>query len=141
MSQARRISSIISPVVAVLAVLSMSALGAASARAQEDVTGPAPALQWPTSVSAHPGGALPFQVGAASTLGLRHSIEDAADLELCKMLMKDANMPVPNDPNFAYADCPASVKGKIDSGDGKYAWADGARPTQCGRNCVGPPFM
>jgi hypothetical protein len=141
MSQAKRVSSIISSAVAVLAMLSMTALGATSAHAQEDVTGPPPALQWPTSAGAHPGGALPFQVDAASTMGLRHSIEDAADLELCKMLMKDANMPVPSDPNFAYANCPSSIKAKIDSGDGKYAWADGARPTQCGRNCVGPPFM
>ena len=40
MSQAKPISSIISPAVGVLVVLSMAALGAPSARAQEDVTGP-----------------------------------------------------------------------------------------------------
>jgi hypothetical protein len=141
MSQAARTSFSVSRTVILLSVLLFSALGATNARAQEDVTGPPPPLQWPTPVSANPGGKLPFQADAASTMGLRHSIEEAADLELCKMLMKDANMPVPDDPNFAYADCPASIKAKIDAGDGKYAWADGARPTQCGRNCVGPPFM
>jgi hypothetical protein len=125
----------------VLAAVAMSALGGASASAQENVTGPPPPLQWPAPASASTTGLLPFQLGAAGTGGLRQAVEEAADFVLCKMLMKDAGMAVPDDPAFKYASCPDSIKAKVDAGQGKVAWADGARPTKCGRGCLGPPFM
>jgi hypothetical protein len=138
MLQASRNSSSVSRTVAVLSVLAMSTLGATSASAQEDDISAPPPLQWPTSVSAHATGQVPFQLGNS---GLRHSIEEAADLSLCTMLMTDANMPIPTGAHFTYADCPPSIKAKIDAREGKVAWAEGARPTECGSNCLGGPFM
>jgi hypothetical protein len=133
-----RKSSSASHTLAVLAVLVMSALGATTASAQEDVNSDPPPLQWPTPVSANPKGQLPFQVG---DVGLRRSIEDVADAMLCEMLMKDANAPIPNEANFTYADCPSGYKTMINLRQGKFSWADGARPTECGLNCIGQPFM
>lgn len=127
--------------VAVLIVITMSALGVRTASAQEDVIGPPPPLQWPTAASPHTNGEIPFQLNADGGGGLRQAIEEAADVELCKMLMKDAQMPIPNEATFKYADCPSSIKAKIDAREGKFAWEQGARPTECGRNCIGPPFM
>lgn len=138
MLEATRESSGISRTVAVLAALWMSALGATRATAQEDATSAPPPLQWPLPVSAHPSGHLPFQLG---TSGLRRTIEDSANVELCKMLMKDAGLQIPSEATFTYDDCPSSIKAKIDAREGKVAWADGARPTECGRSCLGPPFM
>ncbi len=115
------------------------ALSSSTLLAQEDVNSPPPPLQWPTDVSAHPGKELPFQV--SKDLGLRATIEQAANAELCKILMKDANMPVPNEATFTYDQCPASIKAKINAREGVVAWEDGARPTECGRSCVGAPFM
>ncbi len=128
-----------SPMLSVVLFLSPLCLGASRAIAQEDVNSAPPPLQWPSDVSAHPSGAIPFQLTPDD--GLRHQIEDAGNAELCKALMKDANVPIPNEANFTYADCPASFKATVSSGSGKFSWADGARPTQCGRSCLGPPFM
>jgi hypothetical protein len=125
--------------VPVLVLLVVGALFSMSASAQEDNTSQPPPLQWPSSVSAHPNGQLPFVLG---TTGLRASIEKAGDTALCEMLMKDAKIPIPNEATFSYdTDCPSSIKAEINSRQGKYSWADGARPTECGRNCIGPPFM
>ncbi len=120
-------------------MLVMSALGATTASAQEDVTSAPPPLQWPTPVSSNSNGRIPFQYSA--DMGLRHSIEEAGDAELCKMLMKDANVPIPNEAHFTYADCPSGYKTMINIRQGKYSWAGGARPTECGRDCLGAPFM
>src|SRR5258705_7917092 len=50
--------------IAVLAMLVMSALGATTASAQEDVTSAPPPLQWPTPVSSNSNGRIPFQYSA-----------------------------------------------------------------------------
>lgn len=82
-----------------------------------------------------------FQVSAQEKLG-------SLDYGVCikhganPVYLKDANMPIPNEATFDYdRDCPSSIKAKINSRDGVVAWADNARPTECGRNCIGPPFM
>ena len=134
-----RKSKFLSCAIGALAVMSMTALFATTVCAQEDVNSAPPPLQWPTPVSASPTGRIPFQYSA--TMGLRNSIEEAGNAELCKMLMKDAKVPIPNEANFTYADCPSGYKTMINLRQGKYSWADGARPTECGRNCIGPPFM
>jgi hypothetical protein len=107
------------------------------AAAQEGNNSPPP-LQRPTAVSAHTNGELPFGLA----VGPRAQIEKAGDAALFEQLLKDANMPIPNEANFDYEhDCPASVKSQINSRQGELSWADNARPTECGRNCIGPPIM
>src|SRR5256885_693270 len=90
---------------------------------------------WPASLQQ---GLHPLHV---CTCGLVASIEEAADRNLGEMLMKAAIIPIPNEATFTYADGPSSIKAKIDPRKAKSSWADRARPTECGRNWVGPPFM
>jgi len=121
-----------------LALFAVSVLSPGVALAQEDNNSPPPPLQWPTSVSAQTNGELPFGLA----IGLRAQIENAGDAALCQQLLKNANMPIPNEANFDYGrDCPDSIKSQINSRQGVVSWADNARPTECGRNCIGSPFM
>lgn len=134
-----RKSAIESCTLAVLAVLTFTAFWASTASAQEDATGAPPPLQYPTPVSGHTNGSVPFQNGTTSSL--RGVIEQNADAELCKILMKDGNTPIPNEATFTYDNCPAGYKTMINLRQGKVSWAEGARPMECGHNCLGFPFM
>src|SRR5438552_18443541 len=118
-------SSFVMHAMAAFAALAVSAVGTTAAFAQENVTSASPPLQWPTSASAHPTGSLPFQL--SSTMGLRNTIEEEANATLCKMLLTDAHIPIPNGAAFTYSDCPSAYKAMINSRQGRFSWADGAR--------------
>jgi hypothetical protein len=121
-----------------LMILLAAALGAGGAGAQEDNNSAPPPLQLPALAGPNADGQLPFTLG--SMAGLRFQIEQAGNLALCEHLMKNAGIPVPTDPNFSFDQCPDNIKSQVNGNQGQVAWADGARPTQCARNCIGPPF-
>jgi hypothetical protein len=121
----------------ILAAIAAITMGATAASAQEDNNSAPPPLQFPALASANPDGQLPFQL--SSMAGLRFQIEQAGNLGLCEHYMHEAHLTVP--PNLTFDQCPANIQAQINMNMGQVTWADGARPTQCGRNCVGPPFM
>lgn len=107
----------------------------------------APAGTWaqenqisPPAPLAHPALETNQQANGRFPISLfRLLAESQANTALCAMLMKDAKMTVPA--NFAWTDCPADFQSDVTSSKGKVSWASGAKPTQCGTDCVGRPFM
>lgn len=119
--------------VAALLLIAFSSLAApVAARAQENATSPPAALQWPTL---EPG---PAANGELTISLLRNRVEEGANGELCKQLMKAAGTPIPA--NFTFDLCPASFRDQVAARQGKIRWEPGAKPTECGTNCVGRPF-
>lgn len=112
-----------------LVILGMAA-AALEARAQESKTSPPPALQWPALASSNAQGEIPVTL-------LRRLLEQGANDELCKLLMKRDQRPAPSE-NFV---CPPEYKAKVNAREGQVSWAEGAKPTECGTNCVGRPSM
>lgn len=102
------------------------------ARAQEGAISPPPPLQWPVLAG-------PNAKGDFSITILRQLIELGGNEELCKILMKEANQPIPA--NFEWSLCPPEFQAKVIGRQGKVSWASGAKPTECGTNCLGRPFM
>lgn len=104
-----------------------------AAFAQDEALGPPEVLQYPTVANESAPRAVtgPF---------LRKAIEDAADLGLCEVLMREAGQTFPN--GFRPEDCTASFKDKVRNGDGLVHWRSAnARPLKCGNACVGRPFL
>jgi len=108
------------------------ALTSPAARAQEDMISPPAPLQWPAQADPTANGGFPISI-------LRGLIERGGDEELCKILMAEANEPIPA--NFEWNLCPPQFQARVTAREGKVSWAPGAKPTECGTNCVGRPFM
>ena len=109
------------------------AWASAAATAQEGVTGPPEALQYPTQASDSAPNAVtgPF---------LRAAVEKAADLGLCQALMQEDGFSFPN--GFEEGDCTAPYAGKVRNREGLVHWrSENARPLKCGAGCFGRPFM
>lgn len=108
----------------------------ARARAQENETSPPPPLQWPT-----------LEPGPTTNRGLQVSevlfgVEDGVNAAVCKKMMTDAGVTIEDPQKFEFGkDCPANFKEQIIAGRGTVRWESGARPTECGTNCVGRPTM
>jgi hypothetical protein len=116
-----------------LAFISLVALAAgAPAGAQENQTSAPAPLPWPALEADTSSTGLDISL-------LRTAIESQANVELCKILMKQANQPVPD--TLTWNQCPSQFQQDVTSGNGQVAWASGARPTQCGTSCMGRPFM
>src|SRR5215472_8256448 len=107
------------------------------AKAQEDNISPPPPLQFPLLAGPNATGQIPFQLSALA--GLRFNIEQAGNLGLCEALMTQAGQTIP--PGLTFDQCSPSIQQQVNNNQGMVTWADNARPTQCGRDCVGPPFM
>ena len=114
----------------VLAVTAMAV--ASSPAAQENVLGPPVPLQYPFEAAADAPRGVPV-------LLLRDQIERAADLALCQILMTRAGRPIPA--TFDTAACEPAFAQRVRDGEGVVHWASGARPLQCGEDCVGRPFL
>ena len=79
------------------------AVAALPAHAEEDlISAPAP-LQWPVKAGSTASSGFSITV-------LRQQVELSANAELCKMLLKDANKPIPQ--NFNWNLCPAKFQAK-----------------------------
>jgi hypothetical protein len=115
-----------------LALFFVLVLAVPGARAQEGAISPPPPLQWP--VQAGPNTPTDFSI----TL-LRQQIELGGNVELCKALMTEAGQPIPA--NFTWSMCPPEFQAKVNAREGMVSWASGAKPTECGTDCVGRPFM
>ena len=102
-------------------------------RAQENATSAPPPLQWPTL---EPG---PTANRFLAVSLLRGEIEKGANEVLCRKLMEAAGQPIP--PNFTFDQCPARFQDEIAARQGAVKWVPGARPTECGTNCVGRPGL
>lgn len=117
-----------------LALLSAMAVAPAADAAPNVVEGaqnaPDP-LQYP-AITPSNGGAVTLPVTM-----LRQAIEAAGNAQLCKVLMTDAHMAIPD--NFDFSKCPTDIANKVKNRQGKARWASGAKPTECGTNCVGRP--
>lgn len=117
-----------------LILFSLLAISPVAASAQEDRVGAPPPLQWPVlERDPRANRSVPISL-------VRQQIEDGANGELCKNLLKDNNLPIPDD--FEYIrDCPQKYKDAIKDRLGNVRWALGAKPTECGTDCVGRPSM
>jgi hypothetical protein len=115
---------------AIVPLLIAAAFTAVVLPAQENMTSPPPPLQFPTVASANAKGVL--IAGEVRAL-----LEEAGNVELCKIFMKQDDPGVSFPDNFAFKDCSPSATAKVRNGDGDVRWADGARPTQCKRECLG----
>jgi hypothetical protein len=100
--------------------------------AQENQFPPSPPLQWPTE-------AAPGAAGFFALSSLRLDLEQGADAGICKQFLKDASIPIP-DPFIYPASCPPNIVSKIDGRQGSPRWKQGARPTECGSNCMDAPL-
>ncbi len=104
-----------------------------AARGQENLVSPPVPLQWPRiERGQRPNRNFPIRL-------LRVSLEDGVNTMLCKQLMKEADEPIPAD--FTFSLCPAEFRNTIALRQGKVRWAPGAKPSECGTNCVHRPFM
>jgi hypothetical protein len=118
----------------VLAIAAAVALlGGEAASAQEDnFSAPAP-LQFPTLPTPEATGMLPMSA-------VRNGLELAGSAELCKILTREADPDAVIPPGFTFAQCDPAIAAKVNSRSGSIRWASGARPSECGGNCVGRPF-
>lgn len=115
-----------------LGLLFFLVLAVSHANAQEGAISPPPPLQWPAQAGANANSDFSITL-------LRRQIELGGNTELCKILMTEAKQPIPA--NFTWSLCPPDFQAKVNARDGKVSWASGAKPTECGTNCVGRPFM
>lgn len=115
-----------------VALVALALLAAPPAAAQENVLGPPAPLQWPTLTG--PNSNRSFLVAI-----LRGEFEKGANAELCKVLMRERNLPIPQD--FDFTMCPPDLAAKVNNREGKVKWASGAKPTECGMSCWGRPSM
>jgi hypothetical protein len=130
--QPRSFGGMTAAVAFLLVLFSLLLLTASGAQAQEGSTSPPPPLQWP--VQAGPNTPTDFPIGV-----LRQQVEFGANGELCKLLLKEAGQPIPT--NFTWSMCPPAFQAKVNAREGTVSWASGAKPTECGTNCVGRPFV
>jgi hypothetical protein len=75
---------------------------------------------------------------------LRDRIEDAANVQICRVLMTDAHQAVPaalSDPKATFASCPASFQNMVKNRQGVVRWASGAKPSECGLSCMSRPQL
>lgn len=100
--------------------------------AQENALGPPEALQYPIEAG------VDAPRGVASIF-LRSALQDATDLALCQVLMTAAEETIPSP--FRRVDCLPAFAEQVRNGDGIVHWASGARPLDCGTDCIGEPFM
>lgn len=101
--------------------------------AQEGQTSPPAALQFPSEAAANATGQLSMGT-------VRHAIENAVDLLLCKTLMRRDNHEI-REP-FTMQDCEPAYAQRVASNSGDVRWASAsARPTECGQSCFGRPAM
>jgi hypothetical protein len=115
-----------------LVLITFFALTVPNVRAQENAISPPALLQWPTQAGPNANRGFPISV-------LRGLIERGGNEELCKILMAEADQPIPAD--FEWSLCPPEFQAKVTARQGTVTWAQGAKPTDCGTNCVGRPFM
>lgn len=108
--------------------------GAASAaRGQENMISPPAPLPWPAAE-------LDTTVQTSFAVStLRREIELRTNIELCRQRMERNREPVPA--GFDWPMCPQAHKDAIAAREGLIAWQEGARPTECGTECVGRPNL
>jgi hypothetical protein len=117
---------------AVTAAVAVAALGGDVARAQEANTSAPPPLQFPTLPTAGATGNFPM-------LGVRAALLEGGNVELCKILTREVNPSAVFPPDFTFAQCDPAIAAKVNGNRGSVRWASGARPSECGGNCVGRP--
>ena len=106
---------------------------AATANGQENMISPPAPLPWPAAELD-----TNVQTGFAVSM-LRRELEMRTNIELCRQRMERNNEPVP--PGFDWTMCPQAHKDAIAAREGLVQWQEGARPTECGGECVGRPNM
>ena len=113
--------------------LAAAALIGAPAAAQEDNISPPAPLQFPTLPSAAPKKELPVS-------NVRDIAEFTGNTELCKFLTKEAHPDVVFPPGFNFTQCDPAIAAQVRAGTGSVHWASGARPRECGLDCIGRPL-
>lgn len=103
------------------------------AEGQENMISPPAPLPWPAAE-------LDTNVQTSFAISmLRREIEMKTNIELCRQRMERNHEPVPA--NFDWTMCPQAHQDAIAAREGLVAWQEGARPTECGDECVGRPNL
>ncbi len=103
------------------------------AEGQENMISPPAPLPWPAAE-------LDTNVQTSFAISmLRREIEMKTNIELCRQRMERNHEPVPA--GFDWTMCPPAHKDAIAAREGLVAWQEGARPTECGGECVGRPNL
>jgi len=103
------------------------------AGAQENMISPPAPLPWPAAE-------LDTSVQTSFAISmLRREIEMKTNIELCRQRMERNTEPIPDPLDWTM--CPQAHKDAIAARQGLVAWQEGARPTECGDECVGRPNL
>jgi hypothetical protein len=116
-----------------LVPVAVALLIAPAVEAQENMISPPAPLQRPV-IETDPAVRTGIEVAL-----LRDVVEERANVELCRDKMKRASRPIPE--GFDWLQCPADLKAEIANREGLMSWVEGARPSECGEECVGRPFV